>query len=126
MGIIRRTKSVNLLLDIFEQTDEALSTVDLIERLQKRMNKTTVYRILERLVDEGIIHSFKGKDGLQWYATCTDCSAAHHKDLHPHFQCQDCGKTECLDVDISIPEVPQRKVNRAELLLVGQCEDCHH
>lgn len=124
MGVIRKTKSVKSLLELFEQTNEALSAIDLVERYKSKMNKTTVYRILDRLEDEGIIHSFKGKDGLQWYAMCKGCTASHHADLHPHFQCRNCGKTECLDLVLSVPSVPQHKIDSAELLLLGQCEDC--
>lgn len=65
MGVIRRTKSVNSLLELFAKSNEALSAIDLVELLKSEMNKTTVYRILERLKDEGLIHAFKGKDGLQ-------------------------------------------------------------
>ncbi len=124
MGIIRKTKSVESLLHIFEQSNDAVSVKELVERLRNEMNKTTVYRILERLVDEGTLHPFIGKDGLKWYAMCKGCSSYHHLDSHPHFQCRVCGKTECLNMDVSIPSVPNHKVDSAELLITGQCEDC--
>jgi Fur family ferric uptake transcriptional regulator len=124
MGVIRRTKSVISLLELFEQTNEALSATDLVERLNYKMNKTTVYRILVRLEDEGVLHAFKGRDGLQWYAMCKGCTASHHADLHPHFQCKQCGKTECLDVELSLPSVLNHKIDSAEVLLIGHCEDC--
>jgi Fur family ferric uptake transcriptional regulator len=38
------------------QANKALSAIDLVERLKSEMNKTTVYRILERLEDKGMIH----------------------------------------------------------------------
>ncbi len=123
MGIIRKTKSLQALLEAFDQSDNALSVVELIKRFQKDMNKTTVYRILERLEEDGILHSFVGKDGLKWVAkqqnsnsTITNC--------HPHFQCQECGKTECVSADISLPSIPNHRVDSANLILIGQCEDC--
>lgn len=122
MGIIRKTKSVKILLEIFEHTEEALSGIDLIERLQGKMNKTTVYRILARLEDEGMLHSFKDEKGLKWYAK--GGGASQHTSLHPHFQCRNCGKIECLDLNISIPSLPKRKIYSAEFLLIGICEDC--
>lgn len=124
MGIIRKTKSVKTLLYVFEQTEEALSITYLIERLKNEMNKTTVYRILERLKDEGILHSFTDKYRLQWFAKCDGCSSSHHRDLHPHFQCEVCGKTECMNIDIPIPDVPNYKIDSAELLFIGKCENC--
>ncbi|WP_422104076.1 Fur family transcriptional regulator [Winogradskyella sp.] len=124
MSIIRRTKSVNIILSIFEDRHEAQSVVDLVEQLKGQMNKTTVYRILERLENEGTIHSFSGTNGLKWYAKGHQCSTHQHKDIHPHFQCKDCGKVECLDVNIAIPKIDNHSIESADVLLKGQCADC--
>lgn len=124
MGIIRKTKSVQTLLTIFENNSQAISVVNLISQLSEKMNKTTIYRILDRLENDGVVHSFLGKEGLKWYAKCHGCSSANHIDLHPHFQCQECGKVECVSMNISIPSIPNKKINSSQLLLVGQCENC--
>jgi Fur family ferric uptake transcriptional regulator len=124
MAIIRKTKAVKTLLEVFEKEVDAQSGVDLVERFESQMNKTTVYRILERLEKEGILHSFQDYKGLTWYAKCEDCSSGHHKDFHPHFQCKNCGKIECLSQDLLIPSIPKYNVEKAELLLIGQCEKC--
>lgn len=124
MGIIRKTKSVELLLSVFKESRSALSVVQLIENLKADMNKTTVYRILDRLEQEGIVHSFLDRDGLKWYAKCSECSSNKHSDLHPHFQCNDCGTIECLSIDIKIPMVAGRRIDSAEVLLQGTCPNC--
>ncbi|MEM9001809.1 MAG: transcriptional repressor [Bacteroidota bacterium] len=126
MGIIRKTKSVKALLNEFGQQKTALSTLELVERLHHQMNKSTVYRILERLEDNSILHSFTGQDGLTWYALNHNngCSQPHHLNTHPHFQCRDCGKTECLSVSIPIPEVAEHSIESVSFLLVGKCADC--
>jgi Fur family ferric uptake transcriptional regulator len=124
MGIVRRTKSLNLILKSFEKTEGALSVVELIEEHKPQMNKTTVYRVLDRLEDEGILHSFTGKEGLKWYAKCHSCTSHHHVDTHPHFQCNTCGKTECLEDTVPVPNVPNFKVQKVEFLVYGECEDC--
>ena len=72
MGIIRKTKSVKLLIDEFEKHSSAISVITLIERLGSQMNKTTVYRVLDKLEDDGFLHSFLGKNGNKWYAKCND------------------------------------------------------
>lgn len=98
--------------------------VNLIELLKQEMNKTTVYRVLDRLEQEGIIHSYNGKEGLKWYAKCNNCSAHQHTDTHPHFQCTTCDKVECLSVDIKIPAIKNHKIDTSDILLMGQCEVC--
>ena len=124
MGISRKTKSVKIILDLFDNTKKALSVVDLVRRFKEDMNKTTVYRILERLEEDGILHSFIGKDGLKWVARCNHEEMQNHIVNHPHFQCNECGKSECLEVDISIPSVPNHKIESTNVILIGQCEDC--
>ena len=124
MGVIRKTKSLKVLLTIFEQSNTAFSVKELVERVSQQMNKTTVYRILERLDNDGTLHSFIGKDGLKWYALCDGCSEHNHHDVHPHFQCTQCGKTECLSLSFSTPSLPNYKIDTAELLLTGKCKIC--
>jgi len=124
MGVLRKTISVKLVLDEFDKNSNAISAITLIERLGSEMNKTTIYRILDKLEDDGVLHSFLGKNGLKWYAKCNGCSSAVHYDIHPHFQCLSCGKVDCLTVDIIVPEIPNRKVEVSQILLQGKCENC--
>ena len=124
MGIIRKTKSVEVLLNEFNNNSSAISVTKLVTKLNSRFNKTTIYRVLDKLEDDGVLHSFLGKNGLKWYAKCNGCSADKHKDLHPHFQCLDCGKVDCLSFNIETPVIPNRKVNLAQFLIQGQCNEC--
>ena len=124
MGIIRKTKAVTTILQIFKDKNEAKSVVNLVELIKDKMNKTTVYRVLDRLEQDGIIHSFNGKDGLKWYAKCEGCSTSHHSDKHPHFQCTKCNKVECLSLKVKIPSLKKHKIDAINILLTGQCETC--
>ncbi|MEM6630345.1 MAG: transcriptional repressor [Bacteroidota bacterium] len=110
------------ILNKFEQSNSAISVVDLVESLRQEMNKTTVYRILERLKNEGELHSFTGKDGRRWYAKNNGCDS--NQQTHPHFQCKECGKVECLAFEVTIPHIPNYKIDSAKFLLIGQCEEC--
>ncbi|MDN3620658.1 transcriptional repressor [Polaribacter undariae] len=124
MGIIRKTKAVEVLLNEFKNSSVAISAKMLINQLDTEFNKTTIYRILDKLEDDGILHSFLGKDGLKWYAKCTGCSATEHKDVHPHFQCLSCGKVDCLSVKVVIPKIENREIAFSQVLIQGKCEEC--
>jgi Fur family ferric uptake transcriptional regulator len=124
MGIVRKTKSVKAILAFFEQHEEAFSSVALVEHFKGQMNKTTVYRILERLVSEGVLHTFKNTEGLSLYATRNDNPSTQTSEVHPHFQCKKCGKTQCIPQDIEMPTLPNYKIDSAEFLLTGVCELC--
>jgi len=124
MGVIRKTKSVEVLLNEFKKSSVAISAKTLIERLDSKFNKTTIYRVLDKLEEDGVLHSFLGKNGLKWYAKCKDCSADEHKDIHPHFQCLDCGKMDCLAIPVVIPNIPNRVVEVSQVLIQGRCGEC--
>ena len=124
MGVIRKTKAVEVLLNEFNTRAVAISAKTLIDQLRTTFNKTTIYRVLDKLEDDGVLHSFLGKDGLKWYAKCHGCTATEHQDLHPHFQCLNCGKVECLAVSVTLPKIPNRKIEVSQLLIQGKCETC--
>lgn len=123
MRKLRITKSVQSILDALSYSNQAISGAQLVKRFQEDMNKTTVYRILERLENEGIVHSFSGIAGLKWFAMSENTQHNHSKN-HSHFQCNVCGMSKCLSLDIDIPDLPAYKIEATNLILVGQCEDC--
>ncbi|WP_196893878.1 Fur family transcriptional regulator [Aureivirga marina] len=125
MGIIRKTQSVEVLLNEFQEKSNAISAIELIKRLSSQINKTTVYRVLDKLEDDGVLHSFLDNSGIKWYAKCNDCSKAGHTDMHPHFQCVSCGKVDCLSIEVTIPPIPNREIEVSQILIQGRCESCN-
>lgn len=124
MGITRRTKSVDLILNEFEKETGAISTLTLIDRLSTKINKSTIYRVLEKLEDDAVLHSFMGRKGIKWYAKCIQCTGKNLNDPHPHFQCLECGKVDCLSIEVSIPTIENREISVYRVLIQGKCEDC--
>tara|TARA_A100000164_G_scaffold327243_1_gene313470 strand:- start:816 stop:1205 length:390 start_codon:yes stop_codon:yes gene_type:complete len=125
MSISRKTKTVKLLLNLFDQEKNAISVVDLVSFFSNDMNKTTVYRILNRLEESGVLHSFIDKDGLKRYARGDQrITASDNPSIHPHFLCEGCGISTCLPLKISTPSIPNYIINSSEQLYLGQCKDC--
>ena len=124
MAIIRKTKSLSRILEIFENSSKAFSALELYKSLKSEMNKSTIYRILERLEKGGFLHSFLGKGRLKLYCKNQSCTYPKHQAIHPHFQCRVCEKVDCVDLNIELPQVPSRKVEDTHFLIVGVCETC--
>ena len=117
MNVSRKTKTVRLILDLFNEKDHALPVVNLVSTFSSDMNKTTVYRILNRLENTGILHSFVDKDGLKRYAK-------GDQRLHPHFLCEDCGISTCLPLEVQTVSIPGYSIKSSEQLYLGQCNNC--
>ncbi len=125
MGVLRKTKPVKLLLDLFDKKDSAISIAELVSIFSGKMNKSTVYRILNRLEESGLLHSFLGNDGLKRYAK-GDQRPVTSKNItmHPHFLCEDCGISSCLPLEISTSSIPNYTIKSSEQLYLGQCNNC--
>ena len=125
MSISRKTKTVELVLELFREKRYAIPVVDIVSIFANKMNKTTVYRILQRLEDSGILHSFLDKQGLKRYAKGDQRkSNTINQIIHPHFLCDDCGISICLPLEISTPSIPNYTINSSDHLYSGQCQDC--
>ncbi len=88
------------------------------------VDRVTVYRVLEWLVDIGLAHRIAGDDRV-WRFNAT--GRGLHK-RHAHFTCFECGKVICLR-GVKVPpaaRVPRGFLSReVELTIKGVCAACH-
>jgi Fur family transcriptional regulator, ferric uptake regulator len=82
------------ILEILKDSTRALKAQEILEaiRLRRRVNKVTVYRILEDFSQRGVIRrlSLEGR-------VCHYELACVHRPPHPHFQCRSCREIQCLE-----------------------------
>ncbi len=88
------------------------------------LNKVTVYRTLESLIEVGLVHrAFTYKRA--WHFELADQCTEHQ--CHPHFTCTSCGVTHCLtDILLPMAKVSQKGfiINRQQVRLEGLCPAC--
>jgi Fur family transcriptional regulator, ferric uptake regulator len=100
--------------------DHLLTVPTLVEKLKKQhsdLNKTTVYRALEFLLEEGIVcrHNVSGNE-LSFELR------DHH---HDHLVCTNCGQLQTVDCLVHPPrQVGGFVVDHHHLTLYGLCEKC--
>lgn len=88
------------------------------------LNKVTVYRTLESLMEVGLVHRAFTYNRA-WYFELADHCTEHQ--CHPHFTCTNCGVTTCLtDILLPMAKVSQKGfvVNRQQVRLEGLCPAC--
>jgi Fur family ferric uptake transcriptional regulator len=116
------------IMGILHSNQGAASAAELLRGLQREdrsVHKTTVYRNLAALGRAGLLRKVPSGRTFLYELTCD-----HSPPAHPHFTCRRCNRFVCLEpVDLSsvwglltqndglVPET-------AEITLVGLCKEC--
>ena len=104
--------------------NRVLSHHEIEERLgSARLDRVTLYRVLDWLVEEGLAHRIAGADRVWRFSVSGE---AHES--HAHFQCNRCGSVLCLD-ELSarkpVVHLPRGyRPERLELTVTGVCARC--
>lgn len=121
----RRTDSQAAILDILRQEPAALSHDDISTKLETIVNRVTIYRILNRFVEDGLVHRVVADDGRQYFASCEEgCKHDGQAHGHIHFRCVLCDRVECLPVQIDYQLPEGYRVSNYNIMLSGNCKDC--
>jgi Fur family ferric uptake transcriptional regulator len=124
---LRRTSQRDLILEIFLQTEEHLSSEDLYWLVQKKdpsVGHTTVYRTLKLLTEAGLAREVRFGDGKTYYE--------HHynHEHHDHLICTECGKiieffsAEIEELQDIMAEKYGFRLTNHSLRMWGVCGDC--
>ncbi len=98
--------------------------VELSMSRQGAVDRVTLYRVLDWLVEKGLAHRIAGADRVWRYSIAN----AEHGD-HAHFQCNQCGKVLCLEQlarpGVRLPRLPSGyRSERIEMTVQGRCAEC--
>ncbi|TGV03547.1 Fur family transcriptional regulator [Flavivirga rizhaonensis] len=122
----RKTQSQEEILEILKDSNSALNHDMLQAKLTTKIDRATIYRVLNRFSDDGLVHKVIGDDGKQYFAFCLNCDKEkkQHSHNHFHFKCLKCGKVECLknEIDVSLPKGYTTEAFNG--LISGYCSNC--
>lgn len=118
----RNTAAKTKILNIIKDSEMALSRSEIQSILNGLCDRITVYRVLNRLVCEGLVHKVINMDGGVNYAIGSTESCNHY---HIHFSCQKCQSITCMnDVEPSFQLPENYKINSVNFTVSGLCPRC--
>ncbi len=134
MKSIYKTKAREMIIAYLkEHPEQRLTAREIYEAVCKgevEVNRTTVYRNLDRLCETGELMRFKEANRDAWYY---QFSADHdHCDRHMHGQCSICGKIFHLDKSFvddfgaGILKEYGLEIDTARTIILGKCNICRH
>ncbi|WP_225035625.1 Fur family transcriptional regulator [Winogradskyella sp. SM1960] len=120
----RQTPTKSAVLDVLTKAGKAMSQDAIEQEIPIDINRATIYRVLNRFCDDGILHKVIAEDGKQYFALCDRCDDTHKQHQHYHFKCTVCETLECLPSEVSF-SIPQGYVvQNVNCVLTGVCKNC--
>ena len=97
----------------------------LSNRRRSGIDRVTLYRVLDWLVENGLTHRAADARGVSRF-TAAQPHVEHSR--HMHFRCTGCGNVICLDAPPpKPPKLPKGfYLSGMELDVRGECQSCHH
>lgn len=89
---LKVTKQRLMLLNSIISSNSIFSANDLHKELKSDMDLATIYRILGAFLEKGIVREILTPEESKIYEL-----ACIHNPVHPHFNCNICGKISCLE-----------------------------
>lgn len=115
-------------------SEEALTHQAVIDRLPAEgdtIDRVTVYRVLDWLVEQGVAQKRAGNDRVFRFSLVErEAARAQVHRQHSHFHCTRCDRTFCLDAasvpaQMAAPQVPSGfAIEHVELTVNGVCAEC--
>jgi Fur family transcriptional regulator, ferric uptake regulator len=127
MKATRNTNSKFEIQNLITNSTVALSHTEIQTATKGLCDRVTIYRVLDRLVEEGQIHKIINVDGVVKYANCHSCTdhTHTHAHAHVHFSCQKCKSVTCLtDVEPTFKLPKKYKISEMNFTLSGLCPQC--
>ena len=120
----RNTQAKKQILEFIQNSPNAVSHGDIYSKMEELCDRVTIYRVLERLVNENKIHKIVNVDGVINYATCHSCTNIHYHN-HVHFSCEKCKAVTCLDENEINFSLPKNYIFKDSFFTVsGICPNC--
>jgi Fur family ferric uptake transcriptional regulator len=122
------TPNRHRVLEVVGNSSGPLSARQIFDTLRRsdNINRVTVYRILDLLVDRSLVERIRGGGRSFVYGPAPN----RNHPAHPHFYCRNCGNLECLNpqsLDVNL-QAMQRTfpgvIENVEVRVDGVCKNC--
>jgi Fur family ferric uptake transcriptional regulator len=115
-------------LEVVGNNKFPLSASDIYKILERSstINRVTVYRILDLLVEHGVVERISTGGRAFYY----DLAPNDYHKPHPHFYCTNCGQMDCLSPESLVVDTEPLwktypgRIDKVEVRIDGICKNC--
>ena len=120
------TKQKEKILNVIKSKEKEFTVKDIYNELKEEVGLTTIYRLIEKLLEENRISKSIGKDNTTYYQFLEECSNENHF----YLKCIECKTLTHVDCDC-IEELTNHilkkhnfKLTKENIIIKGICNKC--
>lgn len=120
------TKQKDFIIDSIKKHHDEFVVKDIYEDLNGKVGLTTIYRLVDKMVEDKRLSRTIGKDNNMYYQYLESCPNENHF----YLKCKSCGKMEHVDCDCidelstHISKEHDFKLDKSNIIISGTCKDC--
>lgn len=121
-----KTKQKDKILAIIKKQKQEFTIKDIYDSIKDEVGLTTVYRLVDKLVEEKRINKTIDSNNITYYQYLEECSEENHF----YLKCNKCGNLIHIDCDC-IEELTNHiykdhkfKPNKENIIINGLCKKC--
>ena len=121
-----KTKQKEIIQENLKKIGKDFTIKELYEKCKEEIGLTTVYRYVDKLVEEKMIKKIIKQDGKTYYQYLEECE----KENHFYLKCENCEKMIHIDCDCieelssHILKHHQFQTNKKNIIIEGLCKKC--
>ncbi len=120
------TKQKKQIMDVIKNNDKPFTVKDIYEKINSIAGLTTIYRLVDKMVEEDKLKKYIGKDNKTYYQYLESCD----KENHFYLKCNSCGNITHIDCDCiddlytHILNNHKFKLSKKNIIINGICNKC--
>lgn len=120
------TKQKDIIINVIKHEKQEFTINDIYNQVKDKAGLTTIYRLVDKMVEEGKLSKYIGKDNTTYYQYLIECN----EDNHFYLKCNKCGKMihidcDCIeDLSSHISKKHKFILSKKNIIINGVCEKC--
>ena len=121
-----KTKQKDIIINIIKNLNHEFTVKDIYDSISNEVGLTTIYRVVDKLVENNILKKYLSKDNVVYYQYLEKCNKFNHF----YLKCEKCNNIFHVDCDC-VNEISEHilnehkfKANNKNIIIEGVCESC--
>lgn len=120
------TKQKEIILEVIEKEKHEFTIKDIYSKLNNKIGLTTIYRLVDKLVEDKVLNKSISKDNITYYNYLEKCEHQNHF----YLKCDNCG--DLIHIDCYCIEELKNHINKEHsfklssdhIIINGLCKKC--